>query len=272
MSRSRRVSAFCLVTAAALALVGCSSGTGNEAEPTSAAPTSAAPTTPEPEPLTGELVVFAAASLQGTFTQIGDLLTADNPDLTVTFNFGSSGTLSTQLVEGAPADVFASANATTMRGAAAVVNESALFTHNSLVIVVPTGNPAGVAGLADFTNADLKIALCDPVAPCGAAAEKAFTTAGLTAAPDTLGQDVKATLNLVTAGEVDAALVYKTDAIAAGDAVETVTFPEAAGVVNDYPIATLKESANLEAAEAFVALVLSPEGQKILTDAGFDGA
>lgn len=264
-----------LLAAAGLLLTACSNGSDG-AEPTAPEPSEAAtteaPTTPAEPELTGELVVFAAASLQDTFTEIGDLLTADNPDLTVTFNFGSSGTLSTQLVEGAPADVFAAANTSTMDAASEVVDTPTLFTHNSLVIVVPAGNPAGITGLADFANADLKIALCDPSAPCGSAAEKVFAAAGLTAAPDTLGQDVKATLNLVTAGEVDAALVYKTDAIAAGDAVETITFPEASGAINDYPIATLKDAPNRAAAEAFVALVLSPEGQKILTDAGFDAA
>lgn len=273
MKIRRRNAAVLLAAMAGLALAGCSSGAANDAAASSApAATSAAPTTPAAPALTGDLVVFAAASLQDTFTAIGDELMAANPDLKVTFNFGSSGTLSQQLVAGAPADVFASANTKTMTDAAAVMNDSQLFTHNSLVIVVPKGNPAGVTGLADFTKADLKLALCDESAPCGTAAKSVFDKAGLTAAPDTYGQDVKATLALVTGGEVDAAMVYKTDAIAAGDAVETITFPEAASVINDYPIATTKDTANPDAAQAFVDLVLSADGQKVLTDAGFDPA
>ena len=146
------------------------------------------------------------------------------------------------------------------------------YSHANQGLVVSKGNPAGVTGLADFTKADLKLALCDESAPCGTAAKSVFDKAGLTAAPDTYGQDVKATLALVTGGEVDAAMVYKTDAIAAGDAVETITFPEAASVINDYPIATTKDTENPDAAQAFVDLVLSADGQKVLTDAGFDPA
>ncbi len=276
MSRRRPVAAILFAAICALALAGCSSAAASDRSAPSDAPAgpssaegSAGPTTPA---LTGDLVVFAAASLQGTFTQIGDDLMAANPGLKVTFNFGSSGTLTQQLVAGAPADVYASASVTTMTNAAAVMNNPQVFTHNSLVIVVPRGNPGGVTGIRDFTKADLKIALCDPSAPCGAAAATVFEKAGLTAAPDTYGQDVKATLALVTSGEVDAAMVYKTDAIAAGDAVETITFPEAVGVINDYPIATTKDTRNPAAAQAFVDVVLSPQGQKVLTDAGFDPA
>jgi molybdate transport system substrate-binding protein len=271
-----------LLAAVGLALAGCSSGASGDAGVSSsspvdaatstAAPASQAPATSTVPALSGDLVVFAAASLQDTFTQLGDELMAANPDLKVRFNFGSSGTLTQQLLAGAPADVYASANTKTMTDAAPVVGDSRLFTHNSLVIVVPAGNPGGVAGLADFTNAGLKLALCDESAPCGTAAKKVFDNAGLTAAPDTYGQDVKATLALVTGGEVDAALVYKTDAIAAGDAVETITFPEAADVINDYPIATTKDATNPQAASAFVDFVLSAAGQKVLTDAGFDPA
>lgn len=277
MKLRRRNAAVLLAALAGLALAGCSSGTANDAgasssAPASAAPTSQAPATSAAPALSGDLVVFAAASLQDTFTEIGNELMSANPDLKVTFNFGSSGTLTQQLVAGAPADVYASANTKTMKDAAAAVDESQLFTHNSLVIVVPKGNAAGIKGIDDFTNPDLKIALCDESAPCGTAAKSVFDKAGLTAAPDTYGQDVKATLALVTGGEVDAAMVYKTDAIAAGDAVETITFPEAAGVINDYPIATTKDTKNPEAAQAFVDYVLSPAGQKVLTDAGFDPA
>ncbi len=265
-----RLRTAALGAAAALALAACASAPA--ARPAASSGTLDPVTTTAAPALTGKLTVFAAASLQGTFTQIGDELMTANPGLKVTFSFGSSGTLTQQLLAGAPADVYASANATTMAAAAAVVGTPAVFTHNSLVIVVPKGNPAGVTGLADFAKPALKIALCDPSAPCGAAARSVFVKAGITPAPDTLGQDVKATLALVTSGEVDAALVYKTDAIAAGPAVQTIAFPQADAVVNDYPIALVKGTTNPAAAQAFVDEVLSPAGQRVLVAAGFDPA
>ncbi len=264
-----RASVVLVAALAGLALAGCSSSDANDTGASSSASTGAT-TTPAAPALSGDLTVFAAASLTDTFAEIGDQMMAANPDLTITFNFGSSGTLAEQLLAGAPADVFASASTKTMDTAAEVVGEPALFAHNSLVIVVPKGNPGGVTGLSDFANPDLTIALCDPSVPCGAAAQTVFANAGITAMPDTLGQDVRATATYVTSGEVDAALVYKTDAIAAGSAVETLTFPEAAEVVNDYPIAVVQGTRNADAAQAFVDHVLAPAGQTVLTDAGFD--
>jgi len=257
-----------VAVAVVLALAACASTPA--ARPTASSGT-LDPVTTTPA-LTGRLTVFAAASLQGTFTQLGDQMMAAHPGLTVTFSFGSSGTLTQQLLAGAPADVYASASTTTMADAASVVGTPTVFTHNSLVIVVPKGNPAGVTGLADFARPALKIALCDPSAPCGAAAKQVFAKAGITPALDTLGQDVKATLALVTAGEVDAALVYKTDAIAAGPAVQAIAVPQADAVVNDYPIALVKGTTNPAAAQAFVDEVLSPAGRHVLAAAGFDPA
>ena len=144
-----------------------------------------------------------------------------------------------------------------------------MFARNVLQLVVPAGNPAGVTGLEDLTDPDLTIALCAPEVPCGSAAEKVFAAAGLTAAPDTLEQDVKAVLTKVELGEVDAALVYRTDVLAAGDTVEGIDLPEAEDAVNDYPVAVLAESPNPDAAQAFVDLVLSADGQDVLTGAGF---
>lgn len=222
--------------------------------------------------VTGDVTVFAAASLQGVFTTLGDRLTAEHPGLHVTFSFGSSGTLTQQLLAGAPADVYASADTATMAHAASVVGTPTVFARNSLVVVVPKGNPGGVTGLADFARPALRIALCDPSAPCGAAARTVFAKAGITPAPDTLGQDVKATLAYVTSDEVDAALVYRTDAIAAGGAVQTIPVSQAASVVNDYPIAVVGGTRNPAAARAFVDEVRSPAGQQVLAAAGFDPA
>jgi molybdate transport system substrate-binding protein len=143
------------------------------------------------------------------------------------------------------------------------------FASNTLEIAVPKGNPGKITGLKDFADASKKIAICDPSVPCGAAAVKVFAAAKITPKPDTLGTDVKATLQQVSNNEVDAALVYKTDVIAAGTTVVGITFPEAAQAVNEYPIAALKASKNATAAQAFVDYVLSPEGQAVLAKAGF---
>ena len=216
--------------------------------------------------------MFAAASLTETFTELGDAFTADHPDVTVTFSFGGSSGLAAQVASGAPADVFAAASGTTMAtvvDAGGGAGEPTVFARNVLQLVVPAGNPAGVTGLEDLTDPDLTIALCAPEVPCGSAAEKVFAAAGLTPAPDTLEQDVRAVLTKVELGEVDAALVYRTDVLAAGDSVEGIDLPGSADAVNDYPVVVLAESPNPDAAAAFVDLVLSAEGRDVLTGAGF---
>ena len=262
------------LTLACLLLAGCSASPSADASQgaLSGAPGTASEATSAGEDLSGELVVLAAASLQNTFTELGDLMMAQHPNLTVTFSFGASSTLAQQALAGAPADVFAAASTTTMQTATEVTEAPVLFAHNSLEIAVPPGNPAGVTGLADLANPDLTVALCAPEVPCGAAAVKAFQAAGLTPAPDTYEPNVTATLTAVVLGEVDAALVYRTDVAAAGDTVQGIEFPEASAAVNDYPIAVLADARNRAAAQAFVDLVLSPEGQKVLTDADFGPA
>jgi molybdate transport system substrate-binding protein len=222
--------------------------------------------------ITGTLTVFAAASLTDVFTDLGDRLEGENPGLTVQFNFAGSPALATQISQGAPADVFASANEAQM----AVVTDADLadgepevFARNVLQIAVPAGNPAGVTGLADFAREELAVALCAAEVPCGAAAEDVFAAAGVTARPDTLEEDVRAALTKVELGEVDAALVYASDVAAAGNAVDGVAFPEAEQAVNDYPVCVLDGAPNPAAARAFVDLVLSADGRRALTDAGF---
>jgi molybdate transport system substrate-binding protein len=222
--------------------------------------------------LTGTLTVFAAASLTDVFGALGDQLMADNPDLHVQFNFAGSSALATQLTQGAPADVFASANETQMK----VVTDAGLqgaaptvFTENVLEIAVPKGNPGKVTGLADFAKPDLTLAVCAPDVPCGAAATKVFLAAGITAVPDTQEEDVRAALTKVQLGEVDAALVYASDVQSAGPDVEGIPFPAAEKAINEYPVCTLAAAPNPDAAKAFVDLVLSDAGQKALEDAGF---
>jgi molybdate transport system substrate-binding protein len=222
--------------------------------------------------IAGTLTVFAAASLTDVFTELGEVLEQENPELDVQFNFAGSSALATQLTQGAPADVFAAANQpqmTVVTDAGLADGEPAVFTANVLQIAVPAGNPAGVAGLADFAREELTLAVCAPEVPCGAAADDVFAAAGVSARPDTLEEDVRAALTKVELGEVDAALVYTTDVTAAGDAVEGLDFPEAEDAVNEYPIAALADAPNPEAAAAFVDLVESEAGQRALADAGF---
>src|SRR5262245_27421247 len=262
---SRWLPAAVLATTAALALAGC----GNSETPAApAGSSSSAPT------VTGDITVFAAASLTEAFTKIGKDFEAAHPGVKVKFNFAGSSALAQQINQGAPADVFASAAPTNMKqvtDTGAVTATPVTFVKNTLEIAVPAGNPAKVAGLADFAKADLKIALCAEQVPCGAAAKKVFDAAGIKAAPDTLEQDVKAVLAKVSLGEVDAALVYKTDVKAAGAKVSGIDFPEAGKAVNDYPVAACAKAPNPNGAKAFIDYVLSDKGKAVLTQAGFDG-
>ena len=222
--------------------------------------------------LSGTLTVFAAASLTGVFTDLGHRLEKANSGLHVQFNFAGSSALATQLTQGAPADVFASADQAQMDVATKAglpASEPKVFTENVLEIAVPKGNPGHVTGIADFAKGRLKLAVCTPQVPCGAATQKVFTTTHTHAEPDTQEQDVKAALTKVQLGEVDAAMVYATDVRAAGDTVQGISFPEAEHAVNSYPICALTSSGNPAAAQAFVDLVLSDTGQQALKDAGF---
>ncbi len=216
------------------------------------------------------VTVFAAASLTEAFTQIARDLEAARPGTTVRLSFGASSALAQQIVNGAPADVFAAASPATMATVVEAGDADAprTFARNTLQIAVPADAPDDLA-LADFADRDRTIALCAPEVPCGAAAADAFAVAGVVPQPDTLEQDVRAALSKVRLGEVDAALVYRTDVLAAGDDVRGIDFPEAASAVNDYPIATVADSANADAAAAFVDRVLSEQGQQVLADAGF---
>jgi molybdate transport system substrate-binding protein len=224
--------------------------------------------------ITGNVTVFAAASLTETFTELGEDFEAAHPGTEVRFNFGGSSALAQQLGNGAPADVFASAAPANMKqvtDTGVIADAPRTFARNRLQIVVPRGNPGRITGLADFADQGRKIALCAEQVPCGAAAKKVFGIAEVTPRPDTLEQDVKAVLTKVSLGEVDGALVYRTDVRAAGDEVEGITFAQADQAVNEYPIAPLAKAPNAAAAKAFVELVLSDRGRAVLGAAGFDG-
>lgn len=234
-------------------------------EPASSSPAWAA----DAPDLGGDLTVFAAASLNEVFSELGATMEEHFPSLTVTFSFASSTTLAEQLASGAPADVLATANESAMTKAGDAVVDPVSFASNTLVIVTAPDNPQGIASLADFANADLTLAVCAVEVPCGAASATAFEAGGITPSIDTYGENVTATLALVTAGEVDAALVYATDAVSAGDAVATVEFPESAEAVNTNWIALAADAPNPEAAAVFLALVQSEDGMAVLEAAGF---
>ena len=222
--------------------------------------------------LSGDVVVFAAASLTTAFEQVREDFEAGHPGVQVVLNVGGSAALAQQILSGAPADVFAAANTATMQTVvdAGEATGAQVFARNRLEIAVPPDNPARVAGLSDLSRPALTIALCAPEVPCGAAATEVFTAAGLVPAPDTLEQDVRAVLSKVRLGEVDAGLVYRTDVLSAAGEVTGIAFPEAEQAVQDYPLVALATAPNAAAAEAFVAYVLSREGQAVLAAAGFD--
>lgn len=217
-----------------------------------------------------EITVLAAASLKETFTELGEKFEEEHDGVTVTFAFDSSATLAQQAVEGSKADVLATADESTMQSAVdgdAIEGDPQLFASNVLVIATPSGNPGEVEGLDDL--ADVTWVECVDTAPCGKVADAVLADAGIDAEPASREVDVKAVLAKVTEDEADAGLVYATDGVAAGDSVEVIEIPGAEDQLTVYPIAPLADSSNGDLAQEFVDLVLSAEGQQVLTDAGF---
>ena len=221
--------------------------------------------------LSGDITVLAAASLTESFTTLGQQFEAAHPGVGVTLSFASSSALATQITSGAPADVFASASATTMDAvvAAGAAADPKTFATNVMEIAVPPGNPGRVTGVDSLAGADVKTALCQPQVPCGTTAQKVFTNAKVTVTPVTLEPDVKSVLSKVQLGEVDAGVVYVTDVRAAGEKVKGVEIPDDVNASTSYPIAALTTSANAATAAAFVEYVLSSAGSSVLTAAGF---
>jgi len=222
----------------------------------------------------GEVRVFAAASLTDAFTELASAFEATHAGTDVVVSFGSSSSLREQVLAGAPADVFASADAShvdALVDAGAAVDPR-VFATNELQIAVPAGNPAGITGLADFADEGRFIGLCAPGVPCGDLARRALASAGVTPAPDTEAPDVRALLTQIESGDLDAGIVYRTDVLAAGDAVEGLDLPAEHRVVARYPIARLADASDVSGADAFVAFVLSEEGQTVLARYGFGPA
>jgi molybdate transport system substrate-binding protein len=223
-------------------------------------------------PETRTLNVFAAASLTGTFGELETRFEADNPDVDVRLNLAGSSDLAQQIVNGAPADVFAAANDSTMRtvsDAGLVQGEPALFATNVLQIVTAPGNPEGITGFADLARPGVDVVVCAPQVPCGAATERIEQATGVTLSPVSEEPDVRSVLSRVQTGNADAGLVYVTDVRSAGDAVQGVDFPESSQAVNGYPIAAMTSAQQPELASSFIELVTGDFGAKILRDAGF---
>ncbi|RZS41033.1 molybdate transport system substrate-binding protein [Herbihabitans rhizosphaerae] len=216
------------------------------------------------------VTVLAAASLTEPFGAIERAFEAANPGVDVKISYQGSSALAQQIVNGAPADVFASADTENMdkvTGAGLADGTPTVFATNRLMIVVRPGNPKRITGLADLARADVTLVLCAPKVPCGAAARRAAGTTPLRPASEE--QDVKAVLNKVRAGEADAGLVYVTDVRSAGAAVRGVDFPESAGAINRYPIAAISRAPRAGLGRAFLAMVTSPAGRAELDRFGF---
>lgn len=217
----------------------------------------------------GSITVSAAASLTGAFNTLEARFESAHPGTKITISYGASSDLATQISQGAPVDVFASASEKNMTqlGSAALAPKD--FVSNTAEIAVPPGNRAHITKIADLARPEVKVALCAPAVPCGVVAAEVFKNAAITVHPVASLADVKATLAAVESGEVDAGVVYVTDVRAAGDKVKAVPIPADVNAKTTYPIAVLKDARNAPLARAFVDYVLSAAGRQVLTADGF---
>ena len=266
--RRRTRAATALASAAIMLAAACSSSKKSSPKSTAAG----GGTGSSAATLSGTVNVSAASSLTEAFTTIAKQFEAANPGVKVVLNFGASSDLANAIKQGAPADVFASASPKNMKQVvdAGGALASANFVKNFMEIAVPPSNPAGITGVADLAKSGVKVALCQPQVPCGAAAAKVFTNAKITVKAVTLEANVKSTLTKVELNEVDAGVVYVTDVKAAGDKDKGIVIPAEIDASTEYPIAALTKAANAAAAAAFVAYVQSAAGQAVLAAAGFE--
>jgi molybdate transport system substrate-binding protein len=218
---------------------------------------------------TGKLRIYAASSLTEAFDSLKREFVAAHPGAKVTITYGASSDLATQITQGAPADVFASASEKNMTALGAAAVHPTDFAANTLTIAVPPGNPAKITAVGDLAKRGVKVAVCDPAVPCGVVAAKVFANAGIRVTPTASEPDVKSVLAAVESGEVDAGLVYVTDVRAAGSKVVNVPIPAAVNASTTYPIAALKDAHSAGLATAFVDLVVSAAGRRVLAADGF---
>ncbi|MEZ5175617.1 MAG: molybdate ABC transporter substrate-binding protein [Acidimicrobiia bacterium] len=246
--RSVRAAASVVVVLVALAAAGCSANPSRET-----------------------VLVSAASSLADAFEELAAAFEQHTPGVEVDLNLGGSSTLRDQIIEGAPVDVFASANIGAMEAVLATLDgasSSRVFALNTLEVAVPRGNPAAVTGLADFADEDLLIGLCLEAVPCGDYARRSLRSAGVVPAVDTEEPDVRSLMLKIELGEIDAGIVYRSDVVAATGAVDSIRIPDEHQVPVTYPIVTVANPPS-KLGEAFVAYVLSDEGRAILASYGF---
>lgn len=260
-------------TRAALLILGFGVSACGSAAVTPSGGGSSSRSAPTPDPLTGSLTVFAAASLTEAFNDAKATLQNAHSGLSITYSFAGSQALAAQVRNGAPADVVATADLTTMQTlvTAGLVDAPRTFARNKLEIVVAPGNPKHITGLADLARGDLKVILEDPSVPAGKYGRQALQAQGVTAKPVSLPLDVKSELLAVEQGNADVGIVYVTDVSSAGTAVTGVPIPDNQNVVADYPIAVVKAATNTTAAQAFVDQMVSGAGRQALLARGFIG-
>ncbi len=250
-----------LVAVAALGMAACGGS-----------PSTASTPTPIPDAAAGTVTVFAATSLTASFKDEGTAFQAKHPNSNLVFNFAGSALLVTSINNGAPADVFASADLPNMHKvltAGNTISQPVSFASNKLQIVAPAGNPKGIKGLADLAGPGTVVVLCAPAVPCGNYANQALAKAGVKVTPRSQEQDVNAVVTKVSTGEADAGIVYVTDVKAAGTKVQGVDIPDDQNVIAAYPIATVKGGSNAKGGQAFIDFLLSAAGQAILASHDF---
>jgi len=261
-------------TAAAETTTTAKAGTATTKTSATTATTAAPTTTTTVAPLSGDITVLAAASLTDSFTEMGKAFEAANPGVHVKFSFDSSSTLAGQANNGAPADVFASADDANMKKATdgGSAQEPKPFTRNRLAIIVGKGNPKGIASVKDFERSGVFWVRCADGVPCGDYAKQILAAAKVDTTghpPKSLESNVKGVVTKVTGGTADAGIVYVTDGKSASSSSETIDIPDDINVIASYPMARLKQSGHADVANAFIAFVLSTQGQSILLKYGF---
>lgn len=259
-----------------LSVLGLSACAAPAANPTSPPPATGDSVTPTANLAPTDLTVLAAASLTAVFTAIGHDFESAHPGVTVHLSFDGSATLVTQISQGAPADIVALADNTSMDKlvqAGLIAGTAITFASNNLVLAVPADNPAGVTSLADLLKPDVKTITCAAEVPCGAAAQRVFAAAGVSVTPVSLESSVTAVVTKLTLGEADAGLVYATDVAGANGQLLTVALPDDPAVTQagqtTYPIAVVATTAQTGLANQFIDFVTTGAGQTRLQSAGF---